>query len=79
MAKKRWQDLDPKTRNLIKIATIAEAAVKVVALVDLKRRPAELVRGPKAAWATAIALVNSAGLVPLAYFTCGRLSAPSAD
>jgi hypothetical protein len=49
-----------------------EGAVKVAALVDLARRPASQVRGSKAAWATAITLVNSAGAVPLAYFLRGR-------
>lgn len=77
--KKRWQDLDSNTRKLIKIAAVAEGLVKLVALNDLRRRPAELVRGPKLGWATAITLVNSVGMVPLAYFKWGRLPAPSAD
>ena len=40
-------------------------------LIDLKRRPAAQVRGPKWLWA-ASALVNSAGVIPLSYFLLGR-------
>jgi hypothetical protein len=45
---------------------------KVAALADLRRRPAEGVRGPRWAWATAIALTGSAGVLPLAYLLLGR-------
>jgi hypothetical protein len=44
----------------------------VAALVDLARRPATEVRGPKWVWATVLPLVNAAGGVPLAYFLFGR-------
>lgn len=54
------------------VGAVFETALKVTALVDLARRPADEVRGPKAAWATAIVLVNSVGGVPLAYFLVGR-------
>ena len=72
MEKKAWNDLDPRTRRLIVLATAAEAALKVAALVDLARRPSSEIRGPKAAWATAVTLVNSVGAVPIAYFVWGR-------
>jgi len=57
---------------VVMVMAALEGAVKVAALVDLARRPASQVRGSKAAWATAITLVNSAGAVPLAYFLRGR-------
>lgn len=72
MAKKRWQDLSPRTRQVIVVAGAVEGALKVAALVDLKRRPAGQVRGSKKTWAAAIILVNSAGAVPVAYFLKGR-------
>ena len=72
MAKKRWRELDPRTRRVIVVVGAVEGALKVAALIDLKRRPAEQVRGSKKAWATAIVLVNSAGAVPVAYFLKGR-------
>jgi hypothetical protein len=49
-----------------------EGVLKAVALVDLRRRPANQVRGSKARWATAVVLVNSVGAVPLAYLLYGR-------
>lgn len=49
-----------------------DAALKVAALADLARRPAAGVRGRKAVWATAITVINSAGVVPVLYFVKGR-------
>jgi hypothetical protein len=49
-----------------------EGLLKIAALVDLARRPASTVRGSKPRWAVAVALVNSFGFVPLAYFVFGR-------
>ena len=72
MAKKRWNDLDPKHREAIKIVGAVEAGLKIAALIDLAQRPARQVRGSKARWAAAIALANSAGAVPIAYFLRGR-------
>ena len=70
--KKRWRELSPRTRRLIIVASSFEGALKFAALVDLARRPAEEVRGSKAKWAIAIAVVNSSGALPLYYFARGR-------
>ena len=72
MARRRWSDLSPRTRRFVVIAGSVEAALKVVALNDLRRRPAAEIRGPKWAWATALVLANSAGVVPVGYFLVGR-------
>ena len=72
MARKRWSDLSPRQRRLIVVVGIAEGIVKTAALVDLRRRPADEVRGSKKVWATAIVLVNSVGVLPSAYFLFGR-------
>lgn len=69
---KRFGDLSPWARRTIIAMGAFEGVLKITALVDLKRRPAGQVRGSKARWALAIAFVNSAGAVPIAYFTCGR-------
>ncbi len=53
-------------------AATVEGALKVAALVDLKRRPVEKVRGSKKSWAAAVIMINSAGAVPIAYFLKGR-------
>ncbi len=68
---RRWSDLSPRTRKLIIVAGVAEVGLKAAAAIDLKRRPADQVRGPKLAWFAAL-LVNSAGLIPLSYFLFGR-------
>jgi hypothetical protein len=70
--KRRWSDLSERTRRLIIIGAVFEGMLKVLALVDLKRRPGTEVRGSKAKWAAAVVLVNSVGAVPLAYLIFGR-------
>jgi hypothetical protein len=71
MMKRRWSDLSDRTRKLIIVVGVAETALKVAMLVDLKRRDGREIRGPKGLWA-ATALVNSAGVLPLVYFGFGR-------
>lgn len=72
MAKKRWNDLSPRTRRLIVLGAAFEGTLKIAALIDLARRPASQIRGSKPRWAAAIALSNSAGAVPIAYLLRGR-------
>jgi hypothetical protein len=72
VAKRRWSDLSERNRRLLTITAVAEGILKLVALIDLKRRPASQVRGPKWLWATALAVVGSAGVLPLSYFVFGR-------
>jgi hypothetical protein len=68
----QWSDLSERTRRLVRITAIAEGILKIAALIDLKRRPASQVRGPKWLWATVLAIVGSAGVVPTSYFVFGR-------
>jgi hypothetical protein len=68
----RWNDLDESTRRLLVAGAVVDGALRVAALVDLARRPADEVRGPKRVWGTALAVVSSAGVLPLCYFVCGR-------
>lgn len=75
MSTKKWSDLSPRTRRLIVVGGAVEAVLKIAALVDLARRPAEQVRGSKRLWALAIALVNAVGAVPILYLVKGRRSA----
>lgn len=72
MATRRWSELDPRVRQALTVVGAVEAGLKIAALIDLAQRPAAQVRGSKRAWALAIALVNSAGAVPLAYLLRGR-------
>jgi hypothetical protein len=75
---RRWSDLSERTRKLIIVTAVAESILKGVALIDIKRRPADQIRGPKWLWAPVVAVVNSAGVVPIAYFVFGRRRPPSA-
>jgi hypothetical protein len=69
---KKWAELSPRTRRLIVVGGTVDSVLKVAALVDLARRPAGEVRGSKVTWAVAVTLVNSVGVVPVAYFVYGR-------
>lgn len=69
MAKRKWSDLSPCARRLMVAGAVVEACLKVAMLSDIRRRPAEQIRGPKWLWAP-MALVNLVG--PLAYFAMGR-------
>lgn len=65
----KWSDLTPGQKNAIKILAVTDLIAKIVMLIDIRRRPASLIRGPKRLWRAAAA-VNTLG--PLAYFTLGR-------
>jgi len=71
-ARRHWSDLSERTRKLLLAAAIAEGILKIAALIDIKRRPASQIRGPKWLWAPVVAVVNSAGVVPISYFVFGR-------
>jgi hypothetical protein len=66
---KKWSELSDGQRNAIKILAVSEFVLKILMLVDIKRRPASQIRGPKAAWRLA-ATVNTIG--PVSYFLFGR-------
>ena len=71
MVDRHWNNLSPRTRRLLIAAAGAEGLLKVAALIDIKRRPADQIRGSKWVWGPAM-VINSAGLIPVAYFTLGR-------
>ena len=72
MGTRRWSDLSERNRRLIVVGGVLDAVLRIAALVDLRHRPAEEVRGPKRAWQAAVAVVSSAGVLPLFYFVLGR-------
>jgi hypothetical protein len=71
-ATRQWSELSERTRRLLTIAAVAEGILKLAALIDIKRRPASQIRGPKWLWATVVSVVGSAGLLPVSYFVFGR-------
>ncbi len=68
----RWNDLSPARRGAVVAVGVVDASLRAWALVDLRNRPAEQVKGPKALWALALTVVSSAGLLPGAYLLVGR-------
>jgi hypothetical protein len=68
----KWSDLSKRNQRLLIAAAVVETSLKAAALIDIKRRPASQIRGPKWAWIPAVSILNSAGLAPLAYFLWGR-------
>jgi hypothetical protein len=68
-AERKWAGLSDRQRALLLAAATAELSLKIAALIDIKRRPADRIRGPKALWRAAMA-VNLLG--PVSYFAIGR-------
>jgi hypothetical protein len=69
MRKVEWSDLSKGKRRLAIKAGVAAAIFGVIMLIDLKRRPADQIRGPKWAWVP-LAFVDFIG--PIVYFVYGR-------
>lgn len=66
--KRTWRELPQRLRASIIAVGAVEIAVKIAALVDINRRPAEAINGSKRAWRLAL-LVNPG---ELGYFLFGR-------
>lgn len=67
--KKQWKDLTPWQKMGGIFLGILQVSLLVAALVDIRRRPAEQIRGRKLWW-TLAAFVNYVG--PISYFLLGR-------
>ena len=50
-ARKQWRELSQRNRRLLITAAVADGILKVAALIDIKRRPASRIHGPKWLWA----------------------------
>ena len=66
---RRWRDLSPQQKKIAVAAVILNAIIASFTWRDLRRRPAELVRGPKILWRVWASL-NTTGSV--AYWLVGR-------
>jgi hypothetical protein len=67
--KRRWSDLTSTQQKAIIATAAVEVVLTTVALVDLARRPADQVRGPKPLWGLGC-FVQPVG--PIAYLMAGR-------
>ena len=70
MARPGWNSLTPGFRTALVALAAVEAALLLAAQVDIARRPAKSVAGPKSAWRL-ISFVELVG--PIAYFVFGRV------
>lgn len=64
----KWADMSDGQRAAAVAGVVVQLALQFAALRDLKRRPADQVRGPKPVWVAA-SFVNTIG--PVAYFAVG--------
>lgn len=69
MTKTQWSDLSPQKQLAIAVTGLVQVALLILALADIRRRPAEQINGNKKLWAL-VAFINFVG--PLAYFVFGR-------
>ncbi len=67
--RKRWADMSPAQRTGNVLMAVVETALVVLALLDLRRRPANEIRGSKRMWAMT-AFIQPFG--PVIYFIFGR-------
>ena len=69
MPNARWRELSTRQKGSVVLLGAAQLGLLVAALADIRRRPAEGIRGSKKLWVAA-SFVNYAG--PIAYFLIGR-------
>ena len=65
----KWSEFSPGRKVVVFLVGAVQLALAAAAWVDLAKRPAEQVNGPKKLWGALIA-VNWIG--PIAYFVKGR-------
>jgi hypothetical protein len=69
VANRRWSELSTGQRRGIVLSGAVQVTLLIAALVDIRRRPEEEIRGSKRLWPAA-AFVNFVG--PVSYFLFGR-------
>lgn len=72
MAKKRWKDLSAKAKTMVVVVTAVDAGLRAWALRDLSSRDAGQINGPKWLWGSALSVLGTSGVVPVAYLIAGR-------
>jgi hypothetical protein len=69
MRPKQWRDLTDRQKRGIVLLGALQLALLAIALIDIRRRPADAINGSKRLW-TAVLFIN--GIGPIAYFVFGR-------
>ena len=70
--RKRWSELSPVTRAVMVKLAVLDIGLRGWALADLLNRPQDQVKGSKTAWAIALTIVSSAGVLPATYLAWAR-------
>jgi hypothetical protein len=73
--KKKWSEMSRGKQVATVVTSLVQVGLLAAALWDINHRPADRIRGTKAAWRAA-SFVNFAG--PIAYFLFGRKPAGTA-
>lgn len=79
MAKKKWNDLTSRQKQVIVATAAIDAGLRVWAGRDLSGRSRDEVNGPKWLWGLGLSTINSFGVVPVVYLLRGRRKAAVAD
>ncbi|BBX88460.1 hypothetical protein H5U98_25860 [Mycolicibacterium boenickei] len=74
MPKKRWNDLSPTAKTAVIVVAAADAGLRAWALRDLAGREPSRINGPKWLWGSALGLLTTSGVLPVAYLVVGRRS-----
>lgn len=69
VTKTQWNNLSPQKRAVIAVTGLVQIVLLMAALIDLRRRPADQIKGSKKLW-TLVAFINFVG--PITYFVFGR-------
>ena len=67
--KKQWKEMAPWQKASALVMISVQVSLLASALVDIRRRPAEEIRGNKWLW-TGVSFINFVG--PISYFLFGR-------
>ena len=65
----RWSDLSDTQKTFLRLGALVQIGLLIAAQIDIRRRPADQIRGKKVFW-TAAVFVNFIG--PISYFVFGR-------
>ncbi len=68
---KRWHEIPFQQRIAMILLGIVQMTLLALALADIRRRPAEQIRGSKKVW-TAVSFINFIG--PISYLLFGRIA-----
>ena len=74
MANKRWNDLSPTAKTTVIAMAAVDAGLRAWALRDLAGRDASRINGPKWLWGSALGMLTTSGVLPVAYLVVGRRS-----